>query len=1661
MRPEDSKYLGYGIQPQGTTNYSDDKKWLGYAQGGYPDPEMLQPTPGATPPTDDNNDWWTSTKKGLVGVPQMAVGALNIAQRVGPGAYIYEALYGPADSVGKVIQENVVDLDAIQNDLSAQYTPEMQRKFQEFSDADGMLSKIGYLLKNPSVAMHTAVESAPSMVVSALGGGGLVKLAGGVVTTGTKLLAGALAEGMVTSGQMAEQMRLSNADGNLTSQQAGYALIGGATTALITSLSGKLGQRLGLEDFDLLFMKKLPPNKQLPILSRIIGGAVTEGLVEELPQSVQEQIWTNLGTDRPWDEGLADAAVLGAATGGIMGGGVNMLFGGRRASSPDTDTDTEGGGNLPKISTGQDLDPLKMAEQFKDADVDALKKKLKEKGIIKQEDPTTPDDTVGEPPVSDEPPVPPITPDNVENVIKETAANYTPEELAVIMKDRKFKPLREIDADRRITLVSKAKHTELTTEERKELALLDHIFQNADYATSVGKASIEFSPSVPSAMQGLLKSWINRYGVDGIWQIGLYGDYDWLKGAEGSELAGVTDSNKAGLDERGGFGVSTTGAHNNVTRIVMDIDRLNEFSAGPGLNPTQVMIEFLAEEFGHSLHKMKWTQLNTLATNGHIKAQEILKQFREEFTKYKDNIISGTIDDALSKFYLPETRKGMRRGFSGEILGGPFIDFTPRSREYILDETEFMGGNIAKYLTSNPKATNALQKWYRSVAQLLKKFYGGVVKEYDLPVKSVTRFLEFYTRKEKEAKAKKDVAVNIKKALAVWNMRNGDILGYMDPDTFKYVPNYKKFSSRDPKTPIRPGITRIYAYQTKDGSGIEYARTMQDAIDRGNGSVKEGTFDKNGNFQERTPGVLTPEELELLQTLPSVIDELETSFAQGISADPVKPKKKVLTPEEKAIRAQARQHAKQMWNVAVVKGKELGITPEEYLTRQGLDEATIKTFKKVANPPKSHFSDKNKAHLLARELGWIVGKDQTKFDVFKEALVGVRSMVDMSIEEQAKVRLALENIYYQTRKEKIDYRTTQQAQKEINKGTQVAFDDPQRSDFGELMWKVLADGQSYVGQTPAGAELIKALKHLRTHADNIQGHLTTNFVDSIKGFSFEQEQAVLEHYLGEKISEAPKIINAANVMKEIFNQFGMRSEELGIQITHFDGKKTPFVFNPDVPYFPQMFDGESLADKRSNKRRQAVMHMVEKGHAKTRSEAEVILDKYLAQRKNIRFGNLEYARDFDIPGWNRDIRDVVPYYIQRATVRLLAIELFGQDMKGLNELLGRIRQERGDEGEYSAKYAESVAKRVMGWHHFVSLRERNIINAVTTFEVWKSLGLFAITNATQGVNTFMVANLRSFAKGMFQLLTHPKASADFSHRIGASLHLFLNEYSEFQKGNVISNTLLNVGDRLNSPLFKKVGHKLGRTSSAGLFLKAVGGTHVEIFNRVLTSVVGKEYVTDLAAELTNSKYGSRAYKAAERRLRFLELDPDAIRTNGLTQFDIEAGALNLVRNTQFVNDAFTLPRWAGDNPWLGLLILFQKFGYQQTKLMYQMIKSDPIGLAKGAIAMGAVGFIANSAQRLLRGQEEDREEYEIALDALTSAGGFGILFSSVQNILRDDPVYRMIGGIVITDANRYASNVVRGLMKGFKKGEWDFEATRKDAVRAIPIAGPYLRNQME
>jgi hypothetical protein len=281
--------------------------------------------------TDYVRDAAAWAAKGAVAVPEAVVGLADIAT----GGRAGKLLENEGGAVGfrpKQAREAI-------NEWHSDATKEAQRKFQE---AEGLGGKFQAAIENPSNIVGAVVESLPAM-----GAGGVVARGLGAATrlgqAGAKgaAAAGALGEGIVGAGSAAEQIRQETDDGLLSPGQTAAAAATGAATAGLGYAGGRVAQRLGIGDAETMLAQgnkgiakqfaddaataaTNPLVQQRAVKSiptQVIQGAISEGFLEELPQSVAEQIFQNLALGKDWSEDVNTAVVLGTLSGAAMGGG--------------------------------------------------------------------------------------------------------------------------------------------------------------------------------------------------------------------------------------------------------------------------------------------------------------------------------------------------------------------------------------------------------------------------------------------------------------------------------------------------------------------------------------------------------------------------------------------------------------------------------------------------------------------------------------------------------------------------------------------------------------------------------------------------------------------------------------------------------------------------------------------------------------------------------------------------------------------------------------------------------------------------------------------------------------------------------------------------------------------------------------------------------------------------------------------------------------------------------------------------------------------------------------------------------------------------------------------------------------------------------------------
>lgn len=309
--------------------------------------------------TGTARDIGTTALKGAVGLPQAAVGLADLSIALSPASIAIRAMRGEpllgGGYIGKGLEAVGIDFKRTQNILSGgegetllSYSPAQQAANQRVSEADGFTDTLTALVQNPSTIATLVGESLPQMLGGAAIGRAALALGSRAVGAGmagpalpgllarqfgeriATLLASAFGEGTLAAGATAEQLRSENTDGLIGAKETLAALGTGAGTALFGAVGGRISRRLGLEDIDTALVSRglnteTAETIKQGFISSVVKSGVSEGLFEELPQSIQEQMWQNWANDKPLGQGVGTAAAQGAVAGFAMGGGFQAI----------------------------------------------------------------------------------------------------------------------------------------------------------------------------------------------------------------------------------------------------------------------------------------------------------------------------------------------------------------------------------------------------------------------------------------------------------------------------------------------------------------------------------------------------------------------------------------------------------------------------------------------------------------------------------------------------------------------------------------------------------------------------------------------------------------------------------------------------------------------------------------------------------------------------------------------------------------------------------------------------------------------------------------------------------------------------------------------------------------------------------------------------------------------------------------------------------------------------------------------------------------------------------------------------------------------------------------------------------------------------------------
>ena len=324
-------------QPQYLQEPSAEPDWAAFDE--FVAPQPAEPVPESAGVLRTTGDMAIKGAQGIVGLGQAVVGLGSLAT---------------GGLVGKGMRKIGYDPNATKEWMGEHLSDAQKASDAAVQKEDTLLGAAGAMLTHPRALAGSIVESLPGMIAgmgataavarsigakAAAAYGGMSTEAGALAakkaieqSSGRLLAVSAGTEGAQSGGQIADDAQ---AAGRTYGQYAPAAIGAGLGTAAIGLGAGKL---MGDAATDFAAgTRTLKGGK----MAKVGKELVSEGLLEEMPQSAQEQMFTNVAQgEKDLGKGVANAAGMGLVTGATMGAGMGLLHGNHDAPPPPPLPDT-------------------------------------------------------------------------------------------------------------------------------------------------------------------------------------------------------------------------------------------------------------------------------------------------------------------------------------------------------------------------------------------------------------------------------------------------------------------------------------------------------------------------------------------------------------------------------------------------------------------------------------------------------------------------------------------------------------------------------------------------------------------------------------------------------------------------------------------------------------------------------------------------------------------------------------------------------------------------------------------------------------------------------------------------------------------------------------------------------------------------------------------------------------------------------------------------------------------------------------------------------------------------------------------------------------------------------------------------------------------------
>lgn len=418
-----------------------------------------------------------------------------------------------------------------------------------------------------------------------------------------------------------------------------------------------------------------------------------------------------------------------------------------------------------------------------------------------------------------------------------------------------------------------------------------------------------------------------------------------------------------------------------------------------------------------------------------------------------------------------------------------------------------------------------------------------------------------------------------------------------------------------------------------------------------------------------------------------------------------------------------------------------------------------------------------------------------------------------------------------------------------------------------------------------------------------------------------------------------------------------------------------------------------------------------------------VLRFFKASRQQ-RYGNLERAREIDLPFYDPNPQRVLPKYVASTERRLADAEVLGPNLEKVDQLLGTVKH---PDVQKTLRQLVKVARR---GNDIGEPNLAKVLDATRGISTLRLSPLSGITNLGQSANSFMAADTKSFLKG---------ATKAIFTKEGRRLPI--------ESGNLAESVLRTIQQQAG-----------GDSRAVGAYLKVIGFTGTERFNRRVASNVGAEYAKGLYKQLLKNP----ANKIARQELQALELNADDLLKTGFNKDAVLRAAKVFTDKTQFRSREIDLPAMSSTTALGKNMSQFKTFAFQQSRFVAKqtldLFKTNPQRALRNIGILATVYPLTGEAiadlRAFIQGKKRETTGIQRYIENAAQVGAFGILYDAVKSTSFKGGLAEFLAGPTIGGAINNVENITQSVQGGFS------DAEKRDFLRQVPGAGPVVANRL-